>query len=60
MLFQIQYIMVGSPIRFKLIFNVLLGVIDVTWGKASGFLRISAYLGMGKLIKPKFLYDFGK
>lgn len=52
--------MVGSPVRFKLIFNVLLGVIDVTWGKASGFLRISAYLGMGKLIKPKFLYDFGK
>lgn len=43
--------MVGSPIRFKVIFNVLRRVIDVTWGKAGGCLHISAYLGMRKLIK---------
>lgn len=35
-------------------------VIDATWGKADDCLLISAYLGMGKLVKPKFSYDFGK
>lgn len=49
--------MVGSPIGFKLTFNVLFRAADVTSGKVT---ILFSYLDMGKLIKPAFSYDFGK